>query len=75
MYLVSASSKGISAMKLSQWLGVSYKTAWHLGHRIRSMMVSEPTLLRGVVELDETYVGGKPRRATQCAPSFTMTRP
>lgn len=39
MYLVSASSKGISAMKLSQWLGVSYKTAWHLGHRIRSMMV------------------------------------
>ena len=63
MYLVSASSKGISAMKLSQWLGVSYKTAWHLGHRIRSMMVSEPTLLRGVVELDETYVGGKPRRA------------
>ena len=39
MYLVSASSKGISAMKLSQWLGESYKTAWHLGHRIRSMMV------------------------------------
>ena len=48
MYLVSTSSKGISAMKLSEWLGVSYKTAWHLGHRIRAMMAAEPTLLRGV---------------------------
>ncbi len=45
-------------MKLSEWLGVSYKSAWHLGHRIRSMMASEPALLQGVVELDETYVGG-----------------
>lgn len=62
MYLIATSSKGISAMKLSEWLGVSYKTAWHLGHRIRAMMASEPTLLRGVVELDETYVGGKPRK-------------
>ncbi len=51
-------AKGISAMKLSEWLGVSYKSAWHLGHRIRSMMASEPALLQGVVELDETYVGG-----------------
>jgi len=50
MYLVSTSSKGISAMKLSEWLGVSYKTAWHLGHRIRSMMAAEPTLLRGAAE-------------------------
>jgi hypothetical protein len=62
MYLIATSSKGISALKLSEWLGVSYKTAWHLGHRIRAMMASEPTLLRGVVELDETYVGGKPRK-------------
>lgn len=62
MYLIATSSKGISAMKLSEWLGVSYKTAWHLGHRIRAMMASEPTLLHGVVELDETYVGGKPRK-------------
>ena len=41
MYLIATSSKGISAMKLSEWLGVSYKTAWHLGHRIRAMMASE----------------------------------
>ena len=62
MYLIAASSKGIGAMKLAEWLGVSHKTAWHLGHRIRAMMASEPTLLQGVVELDETYVGGKPRK-------------
>ena len=62
MYLIATSSKGVSAMKLSEWLGVSYKTAWHLGHRIRAMMASEPTLLQGVVEVDETYVGGKPRK-------------
>ena len=62
MYMITTSSKGISAMKLADWLGVSYKTAWHVGHRIRVMMVAEPILLEGVVELDETYVGGKPRK-------------
>ncbi len=62
MYLITTSSKGVSALKLSGWLGVSYKSAWHLGHRIRAMMAAEPALLRGVVELDETYVGGKPRK-------------
>ena len=63
MCLITTSSKGVSAMKLADWLGVSYKTAWHVGHRIRSMMAAEPILLEGVVELDETYVGGKPRKA------------
>jgi hypothetical protein len=54
MYLITTSSKGISALKLADWLGVSYKTAWHVGHRIRAMMASEPILLEGIVELDET---------------------
>ncbi len=62
MYMITTSSKGISAMKLADWLGVSYKTAWHMGHRIRAMMAAEAILLEGVVELDETYVGGKPRK-------------
>lgn len=38
IYLVTSSSKGISAVKLGEMLGVSYKTAWFLGHRIREMM-------------------------------------
>jgi hypothetical protein len=65
MYLIASSSKGVSAMKLAGWLGVTYKTAWFLGHRIRAMMAADAAdagLLRGIVELDETYVGGKPRR-------------
>lgn len=65
MYLIASSSKGVSAMKLKGWLGVTYKTAWFLGHRIRSMMAAGALgegLLRGIVELDETYVGGRPRK-------------
>src|SRR5207253_10898819 len=44
-------------------LGIgSYKTAWYLCHRIRAAMVeADPTPLSGVVEADETYLGGKPR--------------
>lgn len=38
LYLIAASSKGISSMKLSKMLGVSYGTAWHMSHRIRVMM-------------------------------------
>ncbi|GLC28217.1 IS1595 family transposase [Roseisolibacter agri] len=65
MYLIATSSKGVSALKLAAWLGVGYRTAWHVGYRIRQMMAASGApagLLRGVVELDETYVGGRPRR-------------
>lgn len=57
--------KGISALQLQRHLGLgSYRTAWHVAHRIRHAMRTEPLsgLLRGQVEVDETYVGGKPRR-------------
>lgn len=65
MYLMATSTKGVSARKLSEWLGVGYRTAWHLGHRIRALMAADPGLgekLSGIVEADETYVGGPPRR-------------
>lgn len=62
IYLVGESKKGISAKQLERTLGVSYKTAWFLGHRIRAAMEEDsPVPLRGIVEIDETYVGGKPR--------------
>ncbi len=56
--------KGVSALQLKRSLGLgSYQTAWHMAHRIRHAMAQEPLrgLLQGVVEADETYVGGKPR--------------
>jgi transposase len=59
VYLMIESKKGISANQLKRTLGVSYKTAWYLCHRIRSAMEDETGVLHGVVEADETYVGGK----------------
>jgi len=58
-YLITESKKGISANQLKRTLGVSYKTAWYLCHRIRSAMVDAGEPLSGIVEADETFVGGK----------------
>src|SRR5712691_443279 len=59
-YLICESKKGMSANQLKRTLGVSYKTAWYLCHRIRSAMHDDTgVLLGGIVEADETYVGGK----------------
>jgi transposase-like protein len=58
-YLMVESKKGISANQMKRTLGVSYKTAWYLCHRIRAAMSeASPTPLSGIVEVDETYVGG-----------------
>jgi transposase-like protein len=57
--------KGISALQLQRNLGLgSYKSAWHLAHRIRLAMKegSLSVSLKGTVEVDETYIGGKPRK-------------
>ena len=59
LYLVAASSKGISSIKLGEHLGVGQKTAWFLGQRIRRMMEDKGGLLKGIVEADETYLGGR----------------
>ncbi len=62
VYLMSESRKGISANQLKRTLGVSYKTAWYLCHRIRAALKDAGAeLLSGTVEVDETYVGGKAR--------------
>ena len=62
--LLCSAKKGISALQLQRELEFgSYRTAWHMAHRIRHAMSREPmaSLLKGTVEVDETYVGGKPR--------------
>ncbi len=64
-HLMTSSKKGISALQLQRNLGLgSYKSAWHLSHRIRYAMTEGSMFfpLRGTVEVDETYVGGKPRK-------------
>jgi transposase-like protein len=63
-HLMSSSKKGISALQLQRVLGIkNYKNAWHLAHRIRLAMTEGlGAVLKGTVEVDETYVGGKPRK-------------
>src|SRR5882762_8903333 len=62
-YLLCESRKGMSANQMKRQLGVSYKTAWYLCHRIRAAMLDvAPEPLGGTVEIDETYVAGKKRR-------------
>lgn len=62
VYLMCSSKKGISAHQLHRTIGVTYKTAWFIAHRIRFAMTQEPLssmLMTGTVEAEETYVGGK----------------
>lgn len=62
IYLIGESKKGISGKQLQRTLGVSYKTAWYLGHRVRSAMEEDsPVPLKGIVEVDETWIGGRRR--------------
>ena len=66
-HLMTTSKKGMSALQLQRNLGLgSYRTAWHLAHRIRLAMKCEPAAgaLKGMVEVDEAYIGGKPRPGT-----------
>ena len=60
-YLMCSSKKGISAKQLQRSISVTYKTAWFLAHRIRHAMSKSPLAdkLKGIVEVDETYIGGK----------------
>jgi len=61
-YLIGESRKGVSANQLKRELGTTYKTAFYLTHRIRAAMKDEnPMPLSGIVEVDETWVGGKRR--------------
>jgi hypothetical protein len=65
-YLFASSKKSLSALQLQRQLALgSYRTAWHMAHRIRHAMQNERGgggKLSGIVEADETWVGGKPRR-------------
>ena len=64
VYMMCSSKKGVSANQLKGTLGVAYKTAWFLCHRIRQAMGNDPfdgPTLVGVIEVDESLVGGKSR--------------
>lgn len=59
LYILTAHKKGISSHQLARDLGVTQKTAWFMNHRIRLIMDLPPEPFENIVEVDETYVGGK----------------
>lgn len=63
IYLFVTTRHGVSGKELQRQLGVTYKTAWRIGHKIREQMERSDFsgLLGGHIEADETYVGGKTR--------------
>ena len=58
IWLVSNSKNGVSAKELQRFLGVTYKTAFRMGHQIRLLCIATQKQLKGNVEADETYIGG-----------------
>jgi transposase-like protein len=62
-HLITSSKKGVSSHQIAREVGITQKSAWFLNHRIREAMKKEPMagMLKGIVEVDETYIGGKPR--------------
>jgi transposase-like protein len=62
--MVMSAKKGMSAVQVQRHLGIkSYQTAWHMVHRIREGMdQKDASPMTGVVEIDETYVGGRTKR-------------
>jgi transposase-like protein len=67
MWLMTSTRCGISAKQLERELGVTYKTAWRMFNLIRNRLMEQDYVgpLSGEVEVDETFVGGKPRESTR----------
>jgi transposase-like protein len=67
IHLIASSKKGMSAHQIHRNLGISYKAAWFMMHRLRYAMKAGPLseLLTGTVEVDETYVGARFKRGTK----------
>jgi transposase-like protein len=59
MYLLVTARKGISSMQLAKEIGITQKSAWFVLQRLREACGNDPSILKGVVEVDETYLGGK----------------
>ncbi len=83
IYLLCTSKKGMSAHQLHRMLDITYKSAWFMAHRIRYAMTETglSEKFNGIVEADETYVGGKPKsweknvkrgRGTKKTPVFSL---
>jgi len=73
MYQVSVAKNGVSAKEIERHLGVTYKTALRMLHKVRSLMKQGDDMLSGTVEADETYIGGVRKKKYQQSPWTNKT--
>ena len=66
IYSVMTARKGVSAMQLSKELGVQYRTAWYMLHRVREACAAGEFRLDNIVEMDEAYIGGREANKHAC---------
>ena len=59
MYQLMTARKGVSSLQISKELGITQKSAWHMLHRLRKACGGDSAKLAEIVEIDETYIGGK----------------
>lgn len=59
IYLLMTARKGISSLQLAKEIGIAQSSAWFMLQRLREACGNDPTILSGIVEIDETYIGGK----------------
>lgn len=67
--LMLNAKKGLSAKQIERDINVTYKTAWYMCMRIRRAMLDQKPMLMGIIEMDETYVGGRPRKTNDKKPT------
>jgi hypothetical protein len=59
MYLLVTARKGISSMQMAKEIGITQKSAWFVLRRLREACGNDPRILKGIIEVDETHIGGK----------------
>src|ERR1700733_4209592 len=75
MYLLVTSRKGISSMQLAKEIGITQKSAWFVLQRLREACGNDPTMLKGIIEVDECYIGGKESKNTENKKLMSGTGP